>query len=251
MKAFSLKSIVKASPQLYDLYLRERHRFSEETDPLCEMLERFSQARGGAVRFVAAGAGNGLDNDPLREFILREDWRGVMVEPEPLLFRSLMRNYPARRFPHIRLVPAALSTRDDEGLVLHAVRPESLAQIEPEHRTKLLALASLDRDRLLSGLSAQGLGPDSILPRETQPVTLMRLAREFFVDRHFDLLLLDAGGHEAAILGSLDFEMLRPDAILILDGESLGGSKDPLTRKLVRAGYAVRPLGAALLASLV
>jgi FkbM family methyltransferase len=251
MKALSLKSIVRSSPQLYDFYLRERRRFSEETDPLAEMLGRFSQARGGAVRFIAAGAGNGLDNDPLREFILREDWRGVLVEPEPLLFRSLMRNYPGRRFPHIRLVPAALSARDDEALLLYAVKPEAVAALEPEQRTAVLAAASLERDRLLARLSGQGLGPDSVLPRETQAVTLMGLARAFYADRHFDLLLLDAGGHEAAILGSLDLEVLRPDMILLRDGGCLGERQPALTQKLVRAGYAVRPFAGTLLASLV
>ena len=250
MKAFSLKSFVRANPHLYDLLLREKRRFSDETDPLYELLDRFSQARGGVVRFVAVGAGDGLHNDPLREFILRDDWRGVLLEPEPVLFQSLMRNYPVRRFPHLRLVPAALSARDDEALLLFTVKPDTLVDLQPEIRAKILGFATLDRDRLLGRLPTIELGAEDIDVIETQPVTLERLAREFFPDRHFDLLALDTGGHEAAILGSLDFERVRPDALL-WPANGLGQDKPALTQKLVRAGYAVRPIGPVVFASLV
>src|SRR5262245_49955534 len=126
MVAFSLKSLVKTNPQLHDFVLREGRRFSDEADPLFALLDRFSAARGRTVRFMAIGAGDGRHNDPLREFILREDWRGVLVEPEPAAFRALLRNYPVRRFPHLRPVHAAASARAGEGLLLFSVKPEAL-----------------------------------------------------------------------------------------------------------------------------
>jgi len=250
MKAFRLESFVKANPPLHDLIQRHRRRFAEEHDPIYALLDRFSQAHGGHVRFIMVGAGDGLHHDPLREFVLRDDWRGVFVEPEPSSFRALMRHYPARRFRNIRLVSAAISAGEDEGLLLFTVKPEALAALPPERQAEIRALASLDHDRLMSGLAAQALSPDVITAIEVPPATIEQLARAFFQDRQFDLLILDAGGHEARILGSLDLDRVHPDGFLIRP-EGLGDQRAHVTQRLVRQGYAVRPIGDFLYASLV
>lgn len=43
--------------------------------------------------FVEIGANDGVQHDHLREFILRDGWPGIMVEPVPYIFDRLRRNY--------------------------------------------------------------------------------------------------------------------------------------------------------------
>jgi hypothetical protein len=101
----------------------------------------------------------------------------------------------------------------------------------------------------MAALASRGLGAEAITAIEVQPATIEGLARSFFQDRHFDLLVIDAGGHEAAILTGLDLDRVHPDGILFLQPDGLGAQRPALTQRLVRAGYAVRPLGPVLFAS--
>ena len=250
MKAFSLENLVKANPPLHDLVLRHRRRFADEQDPVYALLDRFSQAHNGYVRFICVGAGDGLHEDPLRELILRDDWRGVFVEPEPFSFRALMRHYSNRRFPNLRLVSAAVSAEEDEGLLLFTVKREALAALPPARHAPIRALASLDHARLMAALAAEGMGAEAITAVEVHPATIEQLARAFFDDRRFDLLVLDTNGHDGHILASLDLDRVHPDAFLI-KADGLGEEKPVLTQRLVRQGYAVRPIGSYLVASLV
>ncbi len=49
--------------------------------------------RGEKLTFVEVGANDGKSDDPLREYILKYRWRGVLIEPQPDVFQSLKANY--------------------------------------------------------------------------------------------------------------------------------------------------------------
>jgi FkbM family methyltransferase len=49
--------------------------------------------RGEQQIFLEVGANDGVSGDPLREYILKYKWQGVMVEPQPDVFARLKANY--------------------------------------------------------------------------------------------------------------------------------------------------------------
>lgn len=239
MKGFTLQSFAKTNPALFDFLAKEKRQIEVEPDPLYQALDRFSASRGGAVRFVMAGAGDGLSGLPVRVFILRDDWRGILVEPEPYLFACLRRNFPVRRFPNLRLVQGALRPSEHGSPLLFAVHPTAIAKQPLPIRREIRQLASLDHDQILKAIGRYGLSSDVIYALEAAPVSTEQLARCFFEDRHFDLLVLDCGGHETALLASMDFECMRPGGILF-HAREIEGLESPLSLKLIRANYALR-----------
>src|SRR5947209_5761746 len=59
---------------------------------------------------VQVGAYDGNSGDPLHRFISRHQVRGILVEPQPLIFRRLQATYSGRT--NLTLVNAAVTARD-------------------------------------------------------------------------------------------------------------------------------------------
>jgi FkbM family methyltransferase len=59
--------------------------------------------------FIQVGAFDGVANDPLHDLIVRFQWRGVLLEPQPEAFQALTATY--RGQPQLSLVNAAIADR--------------------------------------------------------------------------------------------------------------------------------------------
>src|SRR5687768_9883737 len=99
----NLKQLVKAniafnSPLmrwLISVYHLSKYRWWKppklRSKSITEILDRYSQVK--QVKFVQIGSNDGLGSDPLRQFIIRDHWKGILVEPLPDTFRKLLKNY--------------------------------------------------------------------------------------------------------------------------------------------------------------
>src|SRR5258708_30314549 len=87
-----LKDTVKAPIDVLDLLLTKVS--AERTDFL----------------FVQIGVNNGLTDDPLRQFVTKYHWRGVLMEPQPHVFQRLLKNYEQEK--QLAFENAAIADRD-------------------------------------------------------------------------------------------------------------------------------------------
>lgn len=60
--------------------------------------------------FVQIGANNGLTDDPLRQFVTKHHWHGVLVEPQPQVFQQLLKNYEQEK--QLAFENAAIADKD-------------------------------------------------------------------------------------------------------------------------------------------
>ena len=77
---------------------------------MSEFLDQYSKSKDHVV-FLQIGANDGFIYDPLQKFIKRDDWEGVMVEPQPYVHDNLLTKIHAKR-PEIQTVNAALAEND-------------------------------------------------------------------------------------------------------------------------------------------
>lgn len=238
-----LKSWLKDNPKLYDL-LQLSRRVLRPPPPhsLYGFLNDFSRSFTTApLRFIQIGANDGLRNDPLREFVVRDGWQGVLVEPLPPTFSLLKKNYTGKRFAGLRFVNAAVSS-DSEKLLFWTVREDFLKSLSHEQRLSYLRKASFDREHVLKFLLRDGHSEDVLEKVEVACVTVEALAKQHFTNGEFDLLAIDAEGHEKSILSSLDLDTTRPRVILY-ESQHLAEYKLHIARRLTQAGYRVRDIG--------
>lgn len=95
------------SPLLIGFY---RYLYKPKPGTLAAFLNAFSKAHTQLVA-VQIGANDGFQNDPIHKFIKRDQWRAVLLEPQPYLFSHFLSPLHAKRAT-ITPVHAALAKTD-------------------------------------------------------------------------------------------------------------------------------------------
>lgn len=235
-----LKSVLRRNPPLFDRLRAMQRRVTGRFDPTYDFLDRFSQERLGRINFIQIGANDGLRNDPVREFVIRDRWHGVFVEPIPAVFELLIRNYAYARNPDLAFVNAAVTSVSGERRSFYVFDDAFLQTQAFERRLDLLRKASFNREHL------RRYGDESCARaiREIQVpcMTVAELAGRYLDGREIDLLAIDAEGHEPSIIGSLDFPALKP-RVIFFESHNLGNERDHVFEMLNDNGYELRRLG--------
>jgi FkbM family methyltransferase len=234
------KDYVRRTPRLFDRLRVMQRRLSLRIDRTYEFLNEFSRARNGKITFVQIGANDGLRNDPIREFVIRDGWRGVFVEPIPDVFELLRRNYAYAKNPSLTFVNAAVSSVSGQRQAFYTFDELFLLTLPLERRLELLRKASFDRQHLLR--YSDDASAQAIREVEVPCFTVADLVETHLGGQAIDLLAIDAEGHEPMIIGSLDFSAVRPQ-VIFFESHNLGSHRDPLFGLLTDHGYELLRLG--------
>lgn len=228
-------------PQVIDRVRGLQRRLGSHTANY-QVLNAFSRAKGGQVRFLQIGANDGLARDPVREFVVRDRWSGVLVEPSPASFSRLQSNY-AYLQPHGLVFLQAAVGQDTEGELHFWVPREELRQQLGDYRyNKLSRKASFSRE-FVQGYLPKGCDADSALESLQVPILkLSSVAERYFPDEAPDLLVVDVEGHEESVFASADFQNFRPEMILY-EHKHVGAAGDRIAQRLKAAGYDIEVLG--------
>jgi FkbM family methyltransferase len=206
-------------------YYRNKPRRFAFSEDLLEMNLDFAIARAVLHRkdlfFVQIGAYDGQMCDPLKDYIKRLEWCGIMVEPQPGPYAHLQRVYKNNR--RIKLENAAISDRCGES-------PFYTVSCDGQLPDWCAALASFDREHLLKHApQVRGL-EEQIVELRVKTVTFGELFRRNNVTR-VDILQIDTEGFDAEIIAMYPFEELCP---VIVNFEKTHLSIDSIDRALDR-----------------
>lgn len=173
---------------------------------------------GSEFFFVQVGANDGVNDDPIREFVVRHHLAGLLIEPQPRIFLELKKNYA--REPQLVFENAAVSDKDGSAKMYHSKGENGLATFRRE---------------VLEYQIGRGARID-----ETYVTT--RTFQTLFADhsvRRVDLLQIDTEGHDYDILKLFDFKVFSP---IIVRFEHIHLTRRELTeavRLLADLGYKV------------
>jgi FkbM family methyltransferase len=147
-----------------------------------------------AFFFLQVGANDGRTGDPIRDFVKRYHWRGILVEPLPDAFSRLTLNY-----------------RDEQQLILEnaaVAREDGTASIWTVADSNGL-LATFDKAALLRRFRDSS----RIVRVPIRTVSMKTLVETHHIDR-VDLLQVDVEGFDYEVLQMvLDASSLRPRLI--------------------------------------
>ncbi len=149
--------------------------------------------------FVQVGAYDGVSTDPLRKYIRRSRWRGVMLEPQPGPASQLRALYP--KGSGIEVLEAALDGKPGTR-TLYTVDSQ-------EAPTWAGGMASFDRDHILRHEYVVPGIASMIHQREVLNVTFDEVLSHVPEGR-LDLLQIDAEGADGYILSLFPFQRMRP-----------------------------------------
>jgi len=176
--------------------------------------------------FVQIGANDGVSNDPIRRFVLKYGFRGVLVEPQPDVFARLQRNYQG--LSGVAFENAAIAGRDGE---VQMYRFKSGPDLPPWAD----GLASFSKDMLLGNLqNVQGEVEAFSVPT----LSVRSLLRKHGL-HHVDLFQIDAEGFDYEIIKMIDFSEIKPTIIHFEHGLLSEADCYECFRLLNRHGYKV------------
>ena len=203
-------------------------RVLEFDDIVCRHV--FDQGEGCV--FLQVGAYDGISTDPLRKFIERFGWRGVMLEPQPGPAQQLRDLYP-----------------EGSGIAVlqHALDRErttrSLYVVESDEVPKWVGgMASFDRSQILKH---EGLIPGiAAMVREIQvSCVTFEDALDQLESERLDLLQIDAEGADGYLLSLFPFDRIRP-AIVHWEIKNMTRQAQENTLDLLRGhGYRIARSG--------
>jgi len=155
--------------------------------------------------FVQVGSNDASFGDPINPFLDIAEWRGIMIEPVPAVYERLVKKHGGRGgiiFENVAIASGECTR------AFYTVDPDP----HDEH-SWIDQLGSFNRDVIMSH-EKQIAGLDSrIRTSEVRCEPLGKVLARHQVS-HVDLLHVDTEGADLEVLGSLDWNLLKPDLVL-------------------------------------
>ena len=158
---------------------------------------------GKPFSLVQVGAHDGISHDDLYNFAIHRQLSGLLIEPQPELFKALENNYSKQ--PAIFCVNCAVHPGLSE-VHLYRVNPAYLNQ-KPQWAN---GIGSLQAEHITNA----GIAPEHIEIIKVRAAPLMELIRQANI-QHIDLLQIDTEGFDLEVLKMFDFTSIKPRYIRI------------------------------------
>jgi len=196
-----------------------------------------------SVFFVQVGSNDGLQGDPIHEFIMQnKSWSGIFIEPVRFLFERLRQNYQnADRFIFENVAISTEIGKRNFYYVSEKAKSELGSALPYWHDQ----LGSFDRNHIAKTLD--GMLEPYIVEEEIECVPL-----EQVLDRNqvitIDLLHIDTEGFDYKVLSQLNLKKYHP-LIILFEHNLLSPDELEKARSLLKnAGYKLFEYGADTLA---
>jgi FkbM family methyltransferase len=179
--------------------------------------------RAGRVFALEIGAGDGEGPQSLLSYYRDDGWSGLLVEPMPDAFARLDRLHAES--DRVAVLNLGISDVGANALI-HFLAPEAAERLGPAMQGR----ASIMRDRIATA----GVGPDDVQSVEVPFLRLDLVLDELGISTA-QVFKVNAGGHEAQVLSSLDLSALGAVLVLVATDPGTLADSDCIDL-LVRAG---------------
>jgi len=146
--------------------------------------------------FVQVGAHDGEMHDPLRRFILKNNWNGILIEPQKNMLEKCQNNYQNK------------DKLNFENIAVHPTKSKiTLYKVENPKDYSHTGWASINLDRFNNTIYK-----DSITEELIPAMHLMKVIKNYNFCS-VDLLQIDTEGFDSEVIKMFDFSSLKPALI--------------------------------------
>lgn len=228
-----------------------RHFYKPVRGSLDEFLNEYSK-KNSPVTFLQVGANDGFIHDPLFKFIKRDNWRGVMLEPQPDVYNKYLVKLHKKR-PDIKPINAALDSQDGTKTIyklsisterwatgMSSFNREVLAEkikkgvIQYKAKKRGIKLPE-NEEEMIVGQEIATISPETLLSK--------------FGEGGFMLLAIDTEGFDFEILKMLNLDRISPGVIVYEEVNFDEATARECRSYLETHGYSCRPIGKDVLAT--
>ena len=176
--------------------------------------------------FIQVGANDGVMCDPLRSFILKHNWSGILVEPVPDYFELLKKNYEGR--DNLTFEQVAVSSEPSDSLKIYYLKRNEESEKEIEDWE--FGLSGFDMKKNKRWKASKFAGECDV-----PATTVSELVKKHNVS-HIDMLQIDAEGYDFEVIKGINFSEMCPK-IINYEHMNLGRDEHPCKNFLRERGY--------------
>lgn len=196
------------------------------------LLAAFAKLRPDAF-FVQIGANDGKMMDPINKTINKSQWEGLVIEPVPMLFRQLQKNY-AHCADRVQPLNVAIAQSGEKLPFYHLSQVPGLPAL-PDWAA---GLGTFNRDVLLKHRDRIVDLEKYLLQVDVATMSWSALCEQY-VTGPIDLLLTDTEGYDYEILRQIDFSKHRPTLIIYEHHHFSEQTRYDCQQMLAKAGYSM------------
>ena len=167
--------------------------------------------------FIQIGAHDGDMHDPIKYFILKNIWHGILVEPQQEMIEKIKYNY--RNIENLTYVNAAVY-KEKKNIILYKVKNAQ----DYSHT----GWASVNSNRFENTIYKE-----NYIEEIVNGIPLMDILKDNKCQK-IDLLQIDTEGYDSNIIQMLDFNIFQP-MIIHYEHVNLLGYQNNLTIKLLES----------------
>jgi|UniRef100_UPI00404833F6 FkbM family methyltransferase len=194
-----------------------RNFYNPKKGSLSDFLSQYSTSKPGNFTVVQIGANDGITHDPIHKFIKRDNWKGVLLEPQPDVFNEFLTKIYAKN-KDINPLCAAIGEKDGTQPIykvgFSSMRwATGLASFSKEKIEKAFEDGIVASNCKRFGIEIPADQSQWISHEEVQVIAPATLIQNYNL-QHIDLLQIDAEGYDLEVIRIFDIPNTRPQAII-------------------------------------
>lgn len=180
--------------------------------------------------FIQIGSNNGINNDPLRKFIIQKKIEGILIEPVKYIYETLKENY--KDYKNLIFVNAAISDLNGERDFYRLKKNEDNLPIWYDQLGSFLPEVILKHEAEIPNIGSY------MIKEKVECLTLESLLNRYDVKK-VDILHIDTEGYDYQILKLINFKILKP-SIIIYEHKHLSTNDYDKSQSLLKSnGYRI------------
>jgi len=229
-----------------------KYFYSPKKMSLSEFLSVYSLSKKDSFYVIQIGANDGITHDPIHKYIKRDNWKGVLLEPQSFVHDNYLEKIYAKN-KGIHTLCAAISPED--GF-------QTLYKLGFCTMRWATGLASFQRDNvekaITSGLVASKSekykiavpnDEELIVEEKVRTISPTTLLQEYSIS-NIDLLQIDVEGYDYEVIKIFEIQKLKPKVIIFEHSHLSKDDKASCFEHLQSNNYAYKKYGANTLAML-
>ncbi len=218
-----------------------RATYKPRKGTVAEILDKFSREHS-PVTFIQVGANDGFYHDPLHKFIRMYGWRGVMLEPQPAVFKNYLSKLH-QKTPGVYAINAALSNEDGEQTMYKIAFSDlrwatGLTSFRKEALEKAIDSGHVGRLAARYGEQLPARREDYIAEEKIQSISADTLIAKYNLKK-IDWIQIDAEGFDYEIIKLLRIEKTQPRVIVYEKSHLSSADQNDCIALLKKNNYAV------------
>lgn len=246
LKAFYKQILFRLSSANHPLYVGfYKYLYKPKAGSIAAFLDKYSrQTRDFFV--VQIGANDGITHDPIHKFIKRDDWNGVLLEPQKWVFENSLRPI-YRKNMGIMVAHAALGHEDGSQTMYKigfsdARWATGLATFQKEILEKAFHSGHVERQTKKENITIPSDPGQQIVEEQVPTLSVKTLMEDYGITK-IDLLQIDTEGFDFEIIKMFDLTAIQPGAIVFEHSHLSEADRAACQTHLEKHGYTMKAFG--------